>query len=251
VGRRQRYRIGAAALGSLCSVLVVVIGVGLMGGRSEMAPTVAVPATVAEPSPVPILTSTTSGPTSTTTTTAAVTTTTGPQLRLPVPADLPDDPYADTPDDVVATISIPALGLDAAVHTGMTLTAINRGPSWWPGTALPGQLGNVVIGGHRTTYSRPFHDLDQLQPGDPVVMTTGSGRYTYVVVKTEVVEPTAVEIADQTLDYTATLFACHPPGSAAYRIVAKLQLVDGSGQPVPGPVGYTIANPGEIIHYRR
>ena len=81
-------------------------------------------------------------------------------------------------------------------------------------------------------------------------MSTSAGEFTYAVVGTEVVDPSAVEIADQTLGYTATLFACHPPGSAAYRIVAKLQLVDGAGQAVPGPVGYSIANPGEIVHYR-
>jgi sortase A len=230
---------------------VVVLGVGFIEGHGRMPPTLATPVT-AEPSPVPVLTSTTSGaPPSTTSTTAGPTTTTGPQLRLPVPGDLPDDAYAPTPDQVVATISIPALGLETEVHSGMTLTALNRGPSWWPGTALPGELGNVVIGGHRTTYSRPFHDLDRLQAGDQVFMSSAAGDFTYVVVGTEVVEPTAVEIADQTMEYTATLFACHPPGSAAYRIVAKLQMVDGAGQPVPGPVGFSVANPAEIIHYRR
>ena len=115
-------------------------------------------------SPVPILTTTTVPPTAPPTT-ALVTTTTLPGLRLPAPSELPADAYAPTPDEVVATISIPSLGVEADVHSGMTLTALNRGPSWWPGTALPGQLGNVVIGGHRTTYSRPFRDLDQLEPG--------------------------------------------------------------------------------------
>jgi sortase A len=233
---------------------VVVLGVGLFEGHGQTAPLLKVPPSAsAEPSPVPIVTSTstaTSNRPASTTTTIAPTTTTGPQLRLPVPADLPTDAYAPTADQVVAQIDIPAIGLDTDIHSGMTLTALNRGPSWWPGTALPGQLGNVVIGGHRTTYSKPFRDLDQLQPGDQVFMTTSAGQYTYVVVGTEIVEPTDVQIADQTMAYTATLFACHPPGSAAYRIVAKLQLVDANGQAVPGPVGYSVANPSEIIHYR-
>jgi sortase A len=250
VGRRRRQlRLGAAALGSLCSVIVVVLGTGFLGRLDHTQP---VPVAPAVESPVPVLAATTaaSAAPTTTTTTTAPTTTTLPGLRLPVPANLPDDAYAPTPDEVVATISIPSIGLETDVHSGMTLTALNRGPSWWPGTALPGQLGNVVIGGHRTTYSRPFRDLDQLQPGDPVIMTTGAGRFTYAVVETEVVDPTAIEIADQTLGYTATLFACHPPGSAAYRIVAKLQLVDDAGQPVPGPAGYAIANANEIVRFR-
>lgn len=232
----------------VCSILLVVLGAGFVGGLGQGSATMSSPSTTAEQSPVPILTAPTAP--ATTSTTARATTTTLPGLRLPVPSELPADAYAPTPDEVVATISMPTLGVEDDVHSGMTLTALNRGPSWWPGTALPGQLGNVVIGGHRTTYSRPFRDLDQLQPGDPVIMTTAAGQFTYAVVGTEVVDPSAIQIADQTLGYTATLFACHPPGSAAYRIVAKLQLVDAAGQPVPGPTGYSIANPDEIAHYR-
>ena len=63
-------------------------------------------------------------------------------------------------------------------------------------------------------------------------------------------DPEAVQIADQTPQYTATLFACHPPGSARYRIVVKLQLVDAGGQPVAGPEGVTVANAAEIVRYR-
>ena len=250
--RRRRLRVGAAALGSLCSVIVVVLGTGFRGGLGDAAPALATPLSAVE-SPVPVASTTVTTSATTTsspTSTSAPTTTTTPALRLPVPTELPADAYATTPDEVVATINIPSIGLETDVHSGMTLTALNRGPSWWPGTALPGQLGNVVIGGHRTTYSRPFRDLDRLRPGDRVIMTTGAGQFTYAVVGTEVVDPTAIEIADQTLGYTATIFACHPPGSAAHRIVAKLQLVDGAGQPVPGPVGHSIANPDEIVRYR-
>lgn len=146
---------------------------------------------------------------------------------LPVPEPLPLDPFAETPDVVVGRIVIPAIGLDEDVHQGMTLTAINRGPSHWPGTALPGQRGNVVIAGHRTTYGKPFRDLDQLRPGDQVIYRTGAGTFTYAVTRTDVVTPDEVHIADQTVAYTSTLFACHPPGSAAYRIVVRLELQGG------------------------
>ncbi|MCC6436707.1 MAG: class E sortase, partial [Acidimicrobiales bacterium] len=150
-----------------------------------------------------------------------------------VPEALPDDTYADSPETVVGRIAIPTIGLDEALQQGMTLTAINRGPSHWPGTAGPGELGNVVVAGHRTTYSRPFHDLDLLRVGDPVVSTTDRGTFTYAVTGTEIVTPEEVRIADQTAAYTSTLFACHPPGSAAYRIVVHLQLLDAAGRPVP------------------
>ncbi|MEZ5231962.1 MAG: sortase [Acidimicrobiia bacterium] len=181
--------------------------------------------------PVSPTTSTTAAPT--TTAAAMAPTTTSP---LPTPDLLPDDPYADTPEVVVGRISIPAIGLDEDLQQGMTLTAINRGPSHWPGTASPGELGNAVIAGHRTTYSKPFRNLDLLQPGDAVVYSTDRGTFTYSVTGTEIVTPEEVRIADQTAAYTSTLFACHPPGSAAYRIVVHLQLLDEVGQPVP-PLG--------------
>lgn len=151
---------------------------------------------------------------------------------LPVPEPLPEDPYAPTPDIRVSNISIPAIGIDEPLHEGMTLTAINRGPSMWPGTALPGEVGNTVIAGHRTTYGAPFRNLDQLEEGDEVVFTDERGEHTYEVIALEIVDPTAVDIASQSNEYTATLFACHPPGSARQRIVVHLQLMQGNGQPV-------------------
>ena len=132
----------------------------------------------------------------------------------------------------IGTIEIPRLGLSAAIQEGITLPAINRGPSHWPGTARPGELGNVVIAGHRTIYSKPFYRLDRLQPGDPVVMTTPAGRFTYVVRGVIVVPGEAIDIATQSPAHTATLFACHPPGSARQRIVAKLELLGTDGQSV-------------------
>ncbi len=182
-------------------------------------------------------------PPSTSTVSETPTTTTKP--ALPVPAPLPLDPYADTPEIVVARIVIPAIGLDEEVHQGMTLTAINRGPSHWPGTALPGQMGNVVIAGHRTTYSKPFRNLDQLQAGDRVIYRTDAGTFTYAVSRTDVVTPDEVHIADQTEAYTSTLFACHPPGSAAYRIVVRLQMLDppGVASPVDATATPTVSDP--------
>lgn len=152
---------------------------------------------------------------------------------LPVPEPLPVDEWAPTDDVVIGRIEIPAIGLDDDIHQGMELTAINRGPSHWPGTARPGQVGNMVLAGHRTTYSRPFLDLDLVQPGDEMAVTTPDGtRHVYVATGTEVVTPDAVWIAEQTYGFTATTFACHPKGSARERIVVHWQLLDAAGAPV-------------------
>jgi sortase A len=176
-------------------------------------------------------------PSSTTVTTAAVAgtlpptesaSTTLPPATLPAPDPAPADQFAATPDVVHGTLALPSIGVEQSLHEGVTLTAIDRGPSHWPGTAMPGEPGNVVVAGHRVTHSRPFYDLDRLQPGDPLVFTLNDGtRWTYELTSIEIVAPDAMHIVDQTAEPTATLFACHPKGSAAHRIVAHFRLVEG------------------------
>lgn len=166
----------------------------------------------------------TSRPTATTTTTAPARSTTA----LPVPEPVPADEYAPTPVVVHGTIELPTLGVELPLYEGVTLTAIDRGPSHWPGTALPGQVGNVVVAGHRVTHTRPFYDLDLLRPGDPLVFTLADGtRWAYELTSTEIVPWDAMHIIEQTPERTATLFACHPKGSAAERIVAHFRLSAG------------------------
>jgi sortase A len=143
---------------------------------------------------------------------------------LPTPVMPPKDPYAPEPAVVLGTIEIPALGLSLPLNHGVSLNSIDRGPSHWPGTALPGELGNVVVAGHRVTYGGPFRHIDKLVAGDQVIFTVGGRRSVYRVTGHEVVTPDAIEIVDQTPAYTGTLFACHPPGSDAYRYVVRLAL---------------------------
>ena len=149
----------------------------------------------------------------------------GLEAGLPVPEQPPADAYAPTPEVRHGQLEIPSIGLSQGLYEGVTLTAINRGPSHWPGTAMPGELGNVVIAGHRTTYSRPFWDLDLVQPGDELIFTMADGtRHVYALDRTEVVDDEAVHIVDQSYGYRATLFGCHPKGSARQRIVGHFTL---------------------------
>ena len=90
---------------------------------------------------------------------------------------------------------------------------------------MPGEVGNVVVAGHRVSHNRDFRDLDQLAPGDEVIMSTMSGRSRVPrAVARRSSTPDAVWIVDQTPARTATLFACHPPGSVRERIVVHLEL---------------------------
>ena len=143
---------------------------------------------------------------------------------LPVPQPPPADPYAATPEARHGQLEIPAIGLSQPLFGGVTLTAINRGPSHWPGTAMPGEMGNVVVAGHRTTYTRPFWALDELQPGDELIFTIGEERTVYELDRLEIVSPEDVHIIDQRHDFQATLFACHPRGSARQRIVGHFRM---------------------------
>jgi sortase A len=179
--------------------------------------TLALPvATTAPPTtPAPTVPPTTPAPTLPPTTAAPVT--------LPTPQAPPPERSAE-PEVRLGRISIPKLGVDEVLFQGVTLTTLDKGPGHWPGTALPGQLGNVVVAGHRVSHSKPFRYIDRLVAGDEVVFTTDAGTFTYVVTGHEIVPPTAVRIIEQTAEHKATLFACHPPGSTRYRWVTYLAL---------------------------
>jgi|KBSSwiStaDraftv2_1062776.scaffolds.fasta_scaffold235669_2 sortase A len=174
-------------------------------------------------SPPPTSTSSTTTSSTSTSTTIAPTTTAVP-ATLPDPESPPADPRAAEALTQVGTIEIPKLGVSKSMYEGITLTTLDHGPGHWPGTAMPGQLGNVVIAGHRVSHDKPFRNIDKLVPGDDVIMTTADGSFDYKVTSTEIVNPDALWIVDQTPDYTATLFACHPPGSTRQRIVVHLAL---------------------------
>ncbi|HYE80410.1 MAG TPA: class E sortase [bacterium] len=163
-----------------------------------------------------------------TTSTIATAAPANPQVLDPQPSrpiDVPDDPYAREPLVEIGTIEIPKIGLTHRMFHGITLNNIDHGPSHWPGSAYPGQIGNAVIAGHRVTHSRPFRNIDQLAPGDQVIFTVRGTRAVYAVVGREIVTPKATWIANPTPTPTATLFACHPPGSAKLRYVVRLALV--------------------------
>jgi sortase A len=166
-------------------------------------------------------TSTTSTSTSTSTTSSTTSTTAVPET-LPNPESPPADPQANVPLVALGTIEIPSIGVTKSIYEGITLTTLDHGPGHWPGTAMPGHQGNVVIAGHRVSHDKPFRNIDKLQPGDQVILTTDEGRFVYQVTGTDIVYPDALWIVDQTVDYTATLFACHPAGSTRQRIVVHL-----------------------------
>ena len=169
--------------------------------------------------PTTSTTSTTAPPTTSTTSTTSSTT-------LPAPEPPPTDERAPEPVIELGTIEIPKVDVSMTMYEGIRLSTLDRGPGHWPGTAMPGQVGNVVVAGHRTSGHQVFRSIDVLVEGDEILFTETDGSvHRYRVTSSRIVVPTEVWIVDQTPTPTATLFACHPPGSVRERYVVFAELV--------------------------
>ena len=154
-----------------------------------------------------------------------------------IPVDDQNIPLLEN-GDALARIEIPAIDVDDIVVAGVDTSALKKGPGHFPDTPLPGQLGNSAIAGHRTTYGQPFHDVDQLVPGDEIRMTTLTGIYVYRVTGTRIVSPSDYQVVattDPTVA-TLTLTSCHPKWTARERIVISSELDRAASAPVGEPV---------------
>jgi LPXTG-site transpeptidase (sortase) family protein len=168
----------------------------------------------------------------------------------------PDRP--EVPGDAIAVLYIPRLGEDyrRVVLEGTAEEQLSQGPGHYPGTAMPGEQGNVALAGHRVGKGSPFLDLDQLQPGDPIVLETRDSWFVYRMLPLtgdpsgipgqEIVLPTATEVISPVPGEAAdaapagaylTLTTCHPRFSARQRLVVHAVL-DG------GPIDKTDAPDG-------
>lgn len=80
-------------------------------------------------------------------------------------------------------IRIPALGPDYEwpIVSGISLSDLDHSVGWFPTSALPGQIGNFALAGHRVTHGEPFRDLLDLEVGDEVIIETQTAIYTYVI----------------------------------------------------------------------
>jgi sortase A len=192
----------------------------------------------------------------------STTTTTTPTTTAPgAPGD---DPTVPTQGQTTASfpvppkgeqafqIQIPKIGLDKIGVEGVDVDDLRKGPGHYPATQMPGHEGTTAIAGHRTTYGAPFGDLDQLAPGDKIVLTTVQGRFVYKVTETRVVDPNDGSVLDNVPDpahaghslATVTLTTCNPKYSAEQRLVVLGTLELPAGQAVPLPKADVSKVPG-------
>ena len=127
--------------------------------------------------------------------------------------------------DALTRIQIPDIDVDVVVVEGTTASALRAGAGHYPQTPLPCEPGNVAIAGHRTTYGRPFHNLDRLDVGDVITLITPIGSCTYRVSREPfVVTPKDFSVLAPTSMPSLTLTTCHPKGSARQRLIVRAEM---------------------------
>ena len=190
-------------------------------------PATAPPTTAAPASSTPV----DSAPPETTTATATDDSVPGTTTPAPVPvAGLP--PISE--GDPIGRIEIPRIGVGKWVVAGVEKNDLKNGPGHYPETPMPGQLGNSAIAGHRTTFGQPFFDIDKLETGDEIIVTTMAGRFVYRVTGQQIVSPSDYQViatTDPTIA-TLTLTSCHPKYTARERIIVSAELDEAASSPV-------------------
>jgi sortase A len=144
-----------------------------------------------------------------------------PAEPAPAPAPAPEAPLTD----LVGRIEIPRLNLRAIIAEGIDARTLRHAVGHLPGTAMPGQQGNMVLAGHRDTF---FRALKNIRAEDIVRITTPRGRFEYIVEATAVVEPTRTDVLDATPEPSVTLVTCYPfylVGDAPDRFVVRARLI--------------------------
>ncbi|WP_461021979.1 class E sortase [Thalassiella azotivora] len=156
-----------------------------------------------------------------------------------VPTQLPAEPvdHGPPPDleapadgDAFGILHVPAFGPDwqtRPVVEGTGLDLLERGIGHYEGSAMPGEVGNFSLAGHRVTYGRPFHQIAELQAQDALVVETADAWYVYRVREHQIVTPDRVDVVAavpgdpqaQPTERLITLTACHPMYSARERYI--------------------------------
>ena len=140
-----------------------------------------------------------------------------PRKKAVAPAPIPRE------GAVVGRLAIPRLGISVIVVEGVDARDLEKAAGHIPGTALPGQHGNIGIAAHRDTFFRP---LRFIRKGDLIGLTTLSGTYRYRVVSTQIVTPDDVQVLEPTKSDTLTLVTCYPfyyVGSAPRRFILRAE----------------------------
>jgi sortase A len=142
-------------------------------------------------------------------------------LERAAPPSQPEVLPTPQPGEPVGKITIPRIGLSAIVAEGVDESTLRTAVGHIPGTAVPEQIGNVALAGHRDTF---FRDLGRVHVNDLIVMETPRGKFQYRVERTSVVGPKDTEVLQSDGQPELTLITCFPfhfVGAAPERFVVE------------------------------
>lgn len=151
------------------------------------------------------------------------------------PDAAPEPPAPGADPLVLGLIEIPRIGVSAIVREGDDDGTLAVAVGHIPGTARPGERGNMALAGHRDTF---FRALRNIRVDDTIAIRTARGRYDYLVDSTEVVPPEATRVLAPTSDPVLTLVTCFPfdwAGRAPDRFVVRARLS------LPSPIARSAA----------
>jgi sortase A len=149
----------------------------------------------------------------------------------------------------VGRIVIPRVNASYVVVKGTGTEELKSGPGVYSETTFPGIPGTTAIAGHRTTYLAPFRHIDELRPGNHILLQMPYAHFTYAVIGQRVVSPSDVSAAVSSVGYTRlVLSACTPLFSAAKRLLVYARLTRtlpvGAARVLPGhPLVQPIESP--------
>ena len=126
---------------------------------------------------------------------------------------------------VVGRLAIPRLHVRAMIREGTGDRTLSLALGHIPGTAFPGQPGNVGVAGHR---DRLFRGLRDIAANDEITFETPRASYVYRVEATQIVKPQQTDVLDAGPNSELTLVTCFPfdyIGSAPDRFIVKARLV--------------------------
>jgi sortase A len=123
-------------------------------------------------------------------------------------------------------IVIPKLKVDAPIVGDVTWEALKKGVGHLPGSAYPGERGNLYLAAHNDIYGEIFRHLDQLEPGDEYFIYGAEQKFRYVVKEKRIIEPDAVEVMWPTTEPVATLQTCYPYLIDTHRLVVIGELAE-------------------------
>ena len=136
--------------------------------------------------------------------------------------------------EAIGRLKIPKLDLNMIVVNGTESDTLKKGPARHKGTFLPGEGKLIYIAGHRTTYSAPFSDIDDLERGDRVWLELPYATVEYTIRSHRIVEAHELSVLRSRGREELALQACWPRFFASHRYIAyarPVRMIPRTGRP--------------------